>query len=88
MGYVQPWVKEVAEWVNGTIEGNGMWKSEGVTRSFKTALYIYIYIYIYTDTGCLQKNGAVSKINNTVSCYLTCYTESGPNSIIVWMCVV
>ena len=32
---------------NGTIEGNGIWKSEGVARLFKTALYIYIYIYIY-----------------------------------------
>jgi len=26
---------------NGTIEGNGIWKSEGVARRFKTALYIY-----------------------------------------------
>jgi hypothetical protein len=46
-GYIQPCVKEVSEWANGTIEGNGIWKSEGVARCFKTALYIYIYIYIY-----------------------------------------
>jgi hypothetical protein len=37
MGYIQPWVKEVSEWANGTIEGNGIWKSEGVTRRFETA---------------------------------------------------
>ena len=29
------------------IEGNGIWKSEGVARRFKNAQYIYIYIYIY-----------------------------------------
>jgi hypothetical protein len=34
-------VKEVSEWANGTVEGNGMWKSEGVARHFKTAQYIY-----------------------------------------------
>jgi hypothetical protein len=34
-------VKEVSEWANGTIEGNGIWKSEGVTRRFKAAQYIY-----------------------------------------------
>jgi hypothetical protein len=27
--------KETYEWVNGTIEGNGIWKSEGVARRFK-----------------------------------------------------
>jgi hypothetical protein len=30
----------VSEWTNGTIEGNGIWKSEGVVRRFKTAQYI------------------------------------------------
>ena len=35
----------MGEWNN---EGNGIWKSEGVDRCFKTAQYIYIYIYIYT----------------------------------------
>ena len=34
----------MGEWNN---EGNGIWKSEGVDRCFKTAQYIYIYIYIY-----------------------------------------
>jgi hypothetical protein len=37
MGYVQPWVEEVSEWANGTIEGDGAWKLEGVARRFKTA---------------------------------------------------
>jgi hypothetical protein len=37
---IQPLVKEVSEWENGTIEGNGVWKLEGVARRFKTALYI------------------------------------------------
>jgi hypothetical protein len=32
------------EWVTGTIKGNGIWKSEGIARRFKTA-HIYIYIY-------------------------------------------
>ena len=41
MGYIQPWVKETYDLANGTIEGNGIWKSEGVARRFKTALYIY-----------------------------------------------
>jgi hypothetical protein len=36
-GYIQPWVKEVSEWANETVEGNGIWKSEGVARRFKTA---------------------------------------------------
>ena len=43
-------MKEIKEWANGTIEGNGIWKSEGVVRHFKTAQYIYIYIYIYIYT--------------------------------------
>jgi hypothetical protein len=30
MGYKQRWVKEVSEWANGTVEVNGVWKSEGV----------------------------------------------------------
>jgi hypothetical protein len=51
MGYIQPGVKEVSEWTNGTIEGNGIWKSEGAATHFKTAqIYIYIYIYIYHKT--------------------------------------
>ena len=25
------------QWVNGTTEGNGIWKSEGVARRFKTS---------------------------------------------------
>jgi len=29
--------RETYGWANGTIEGNGMWKSEGVDRRFKTA---------------------------------------------------
>ena len=37
MRYIQPWVKGIWEWVNGTAEGNGMWKSEGVARRLKTA---------------------------------------------------
>ena len=45
MGYVQAWA-------NGTMEGNGMWKMEGVARRFKTAqhicIYIYTHIYIHT----------------------------------------
>ena len=31
-------------WANGTMEGDGIWKSEGVARRFKTAQCIYIYI--------------------------------------------
>ena len=49
-GIIQPWAKEIWEWANGTIEGNGIWKSEGVARRFKTA-YIYIYIYIKPITS-------------------------------------
>ena len=30
-------MKETYEWANGTIEDNGIWKSEGVARRFKTA---------------------------------------------------
>jgi hypothetical protein len=41
MGCIQPWVKEIWEWANGTTEGNGIWKSEGVARCFKTA-HIFI----------------------------------------------
>jgi len=41
MGYIQPRVKEDQEWANGTTEGNGIWKLEGVAGRFKTA-YIYI----------------------------------------------
>ena len=39
MGYIQRWVREreTYGWANGTIEGSGMWKSEGVARRFKTA---------------------------------------------------
>jgi hypothetical protein len=33
-------VKDVSEWVNGTIEGNGIWKSEGVARRFKTPVAV------------------------------------------------
>jgi hypothetical protein len=33
----------VGEW---TIEGNGIWKWEGVARRFKTAQYIFVYIYM------------------------------------------
>jgi hypothetical protein len=34
-------VKEVSESANGTIEGNGIWKLEGVVKYFETAQYIY-----------------------------------------------
>ena len=61
MEYIQPWMKEISEWANGTIEGNGIWKSEGVVRRFKTALY----------TGYTQKNGAVSKVNKKCISRLT-----------------
>jgi hypothetical protein len=37
-------VKEVSELANGTIEGNGTWKMEGVTRSYKTAQYMYFFL--------------------------------------------
>jgi len=46
MGYIQPWVKEVQVCANGTIEGNGIWKSEGVARRFKTAQYICVGIFM------------------------------------------
>jgi hypothetical protein len=43
MGYIQQRVIEVLEWAKGTVEGNGVWKAEGVTRRFKPrAIYIYI----------------------------------------------
>ena len=58
MGYMQRWVREIWEWANGIIEGNGIWKSEGVARRFKTvlslSLSLYIYIYIYTVYGKLH----------------------------------
>jgi hypothetical protein len=47
MGHTQRWVKEASEWADGTIEGNGIWKVEGVARRFKTAQYVCMYIYIY-----------------------------------------
>jgi hypothetical protein len=40
MGYIQPRVKQVLEWANGTIKGNGIWKSKGLARRFKTTQYI------------------------------------------------
>jgi hypothetical protein len=43
MEYIQPWMEDIYEWANGTIKNNGIRKSEGVVRCFKTALYIYIY---------------------------------------------
>jgi hypothetical protein len=33
-------VKEIKVWANETIEGNGIWKAEGVARRFKSAQYI------------------------------------------------
>ena len=48
--YIQRWVRKIWEWANGTIEDNGIWKSEDVSRRFKTSQYIYIYIYIYIHT--------------------------------------
>ena len=42
--YIQLWVEEIWGQANGTVEGSGMWKGEGVGRRFKTALYIYVYI--------------------------------------------
>jgi hypothetical protein len=42
---------------NRTTEDDGIWKSEGVVRRFKTA-YIYIYIYIIS----LLKIGAVRDV--------------------------
>jgi hypothetical protein len=47
MGYIQRWVEEISEWANGTIEGNGVWKMEGVARRFKTAQCVYIDIHTY-----------------------------------------
>jgi hypothetical protein len=40
-------MKGVSEWVNGTIEDNGVWRSEGVARRFKTVQYICIYTLTY-----------------------------------------
>jgi hypothetical protein len=48
MGYIPPGAKEVSEWANGTIEGNGIWKSEGVARRFKTAKDIYKQLFVST----------------------------------------
>ena len=50
-GYIQRWVEEIWDWANGTIEGNGVWKSEGVVRRCKIALYICIYLFIYLRTN-------------------------------------
>jgi hypothetical protein len=50
MEYTQSCVKEVSEGVNGTIEGNGIWKSEGITRHFKTVLYTHTHIHTYIHT--------------------------------------
>jgi hypothetical protein len=46
--YRQPWVKEVSEWANGTIEGNGICKSEGVARRFKNPQWMYVCMYVRT----------------------------------------
>jgi hypothetical protein len=46
MGYLQSWVKGVSEWANGTIEGNGIWKSESVDRRFKTAQYMCVCVCV------------------------------------------
>ena len=43
MEYMQSLIKEIWEWANATIEGNGIWKSEGVVRGFKTAQYTDAY---------------------------------------------
>jgi hypothetical protein len=34
-------VKQISEWADRTVEGNGIWKSECVARHFKTAKYTY-----------------------------------------------
>jgi hypothetical protein len=35
-------------WANGTIESNGVWKSEGVGRRFNTALHTHTHTHIHT----------------------------------------
>jgi len=59
MEYIQPLMEAIQEWANGTIEGNGIWNSEGVVRRFTTAQYIYIYMYIYINYIYIQGDSVV-----------------------------
>jgi hypothetical protein len=55
--YKQPCVKDVSEWADGTIEGNGIWKLENTARRlgyiymcvcvYIYIMYIYINVYVY-----------------------------------------
>jgi hypothetical protein len=39
-----------SEWANGTIEGNGVRKSDGVARGFKTTLSLCLHTHTHTHT--------------------------------------
>jgi hypothetical protein len=52
VGCIQRWVEEVSEWANGTVEGNGIWTSEGVARHFKTSQYIKWTVWSKNMTLC------------------------------------